>query len=407
MLKIIKTFTAVLVVSALATSAGAIDLATISPISTPQPQPDGVVNSLGWGASLDILPGGSLTMGGAPQFVSGDVTLSGNAHMGWYGHGNFELDDGTGAPQPNTVTIMDDATFEVDRNGAAHGYVGTTGMNTQGIGGFCFGLEWNQYSTVTIDQQGGTFISANPINGVDPWGPGLVMAHDATGGSDYVNHQYNLSGGVCLVSGITNLSSAPTGPTPAAGGTGNGLAPIFNFNGGTLRASQSDSTDPGDIANGWGDFMSNLYHAYVQAGGAIIDTQGFTNKINQALESGAPGDGGLTKLGGGILTLLIQSTYTGDTDVQAGVLSVGHAYLDDASSVSIAAGAQMDLNHGDTDVIFGLTFGGVGQGPGIYNSGNSGGFLTGTGSLQVIPEPATMGLLMFGGLGVLLKRKRR
>jgi len=42
---------------------------------------------------------------------------------------------------------------------------------------------------------------------------------------------------------------------------------IFNFNGGILQASQSDSTQAAAVAEGLGHFMGNLTHAYVQAGG--------------------------------------------------------------------------------------------------------------------------------------------
>ena len=359
---------------------------------------DGKVFRHNFGTELEITGNGSLTAGGAPQFLFGDITLRDNAAFNLYGWGNFELDDGTGSAQPTTMTILDNATFTVDRDGVANGYTATGGINTGGFGGggFSYGLEWNQYSTVTIDQQGGTVNLTNLIaDAGSPWGspgePGLVMSHGATGGAnaDYIDHKYNLRGGVLNVSGIINTSGVvPTGPTAAAGGTGNGFAPIFNFDGGTLRASQSDSDDPGVVGEGWNYLMSNLWHAYVEDGGAIIDTQDFTNSINQALEHdptlGATPDGGLTKLGSGRLILLQQSTYTGDTTVTDGVLEVMQRYLDDASSVDIADGSMMDLNFQGIDVIDQLFLNGVAQGPGIYDAGTDPDFFAGTGSLQVV-----------------------
>jgi len=357
-----------------------------------------------WGTEVEIKGNGSLTVGGAPQFLFGDITLRDNALMGWYGPGNFELDDGTGSPQPSTLTIMDNATFEVDRNGTAHGYTGTVGLNAQGykLGGFCYGLQWNQYSTVTIDQQGGTVNLTNLIADTgSPWSdiggggagvgmPGLVLAHEATGTEkEHIDHKYNLSGGVLNVSGVfCTTSFAPTGPSPAADGDGNGFAPVFNFNGGTMRASQSDSTDPNAVAEGWNHLMGNLWHAYVQEGGAIIDTNTFDASIDQGLEHdpdlGDTPDGGLQKLGDGTLTLLRTNTYTGDTTVDAGVLEVAHASLHDASSVSVGSGAMMDLNFTDTDRIAALNLDGVSQTVGFYNSGNAVAFLAGAGSLLVV-----------------------
>jgi autotransporter-associated beta strand protein len=241
------------------------------------------------------------------------------------------------------------------------------------------------------------------------------MAHGATGGADYINHKYNLRGGVLNVSGINNTSGVvPTGPTAAVGGNGNGFAPIFNFDGGTLRASQSDSDDPGVVNEGWNYLMSNLWHAYVEDGGAIIDTQDFTNSINQALEHdptlGATPDGGLTKLGSGRLILLQPSTYTGDTTVTDGVLEVMQLYLDDASSVAIADGSMMDLNFQGIDVIEQLILSGVAQGPGIYDAVTDPDFFAGTGALQVaqiVPEPSTFLLAVLGLVGMLVLDRRR
>ena len=355
-------------------------------IETDVTSTDGQYVRTDWGTELEIRGNGSLTSGGAMAFLFGDITLRDNARMNLYGHGNWELDDGTGAPQANTMTVMDNAVFTADRDGAAHGYTGTTGINTQGVGGFCFGLEWNQYSTVTFDQQGGTVNLTNPISDADPWGPGLVMAHGATGGGENIDHKYNLSGGVLNVSGVINIAAeAPTGPLASGG---NGYAPVFNFNGGLLKASQDDSPDPGVIAKGWNHLMGNLWHAYVKDGGAIIDTNTFDASIDQALEHdpdlGDDPDGGLQKLGDGILTLLQASTYTGDTTVNAGVLEILHDYLDDASSVSVLSGAMMDLDFTGTDDIAGLTLGGVPQAPGLYNSDTAGAYFTGRGSLRVV-----------------------
>ena len=361
-------------------------------IQTTVASEDGKVFRHNWVTELEIQGNGSLTVGGAPQCLFGDITLRDNAQMNLYGHGNWELDDGTGAPQANTMTVMDNATFTADRDGAAHGYTGTTGINTQGVGGFCFGLEWNQYSTVTFDQQGGTVNLTNPISDADPWGPGLVMAHGATGGGENIDHKYNLSGGVLNVSGVINIAAeAPTGPVASGG---NGYAPVFNFNGGMLRASQDDSEDAGVVANGWNHLMANLWHAYVQEGGALIDTQNFDCSIDQVLEHdpdlvGTP-DGGLLKLGDGTLTLLQESDYTGDTTVSGGILEILHAYLDDASSVSIASGADMILNFAGADTIGELILDGVPQAPGTYNVTTDPAYFSGTGSLLVFAYPGDL-----------------
>ena len=74
-----------------------------------------------------------------------------------------------------------------------------------------------------------------------------------------------------------------------------------------------------------------------------IDTQGYTVTISQALlhGTGTP-DGGLTKLGSGLLTLTGADTYTGPTTVSAGTLQLnGGAFATTAGTYSIASGATL------------------------------------------------------------------
>jgi len=82
------------------------------------------------------------------------------------------------------------------------------------------------------------------------------------------------------------------------------------------------------------------------------------------------------------------NAFTGNTTVNGGTLSLGTATLDDASAISIAGGATLELTHAATDTVNELYFNGVQQSPGTYNAANSGGRVTGTGSLLVTSGPA-------------------
>lgn len=107
----------------------------------------------------------------------------------------------------------------------------------------------------------------------------------------------NLNGGTLSVFGFSKVNT--TGNTS------------INLNGGTLKSLGN--------ATNWLDDLANTT-VNVGDGGAIIDTNGFTLTISEALV--ASGSGGLTKQGSGTLTLTGSSNYTGDTAVNAGSLII-------------------------------------------------------------------------------------
>lgn len=101
-----------------------------------------------------------------------------------------------------------------------------------------------------------------------------------------------------------------------------------------------------------------------------------------AIEDGT-GTLGLTKEGSGTQTLTGTLAYTGDTTVSGGTLSINSASLNNAATVAIANGAVLDLTHGAIDDVAALKFNNVTQAAGTYNSSNSGGYITGSGSIRV------------------------
>ena len=158
----------------------------------------------------------------------------------------------------------------------------------------------------------------------------------------------------------------------------NGSA-VFRFNGGVLRATQSDSIDPDVIKEGTTNLMGNLSHAYVGLGGARIDVATFSCGINQALEHdpalGATPDGGLRAMstgGPGTLALYKLSSFTGPLAIDAGV--------------------AVNLGYAGDQQVAGVSIGGVDQGTGTFGVGhkNPNGVFTGTGTVTVqLPPPPT------------------
>jgi autotransporter-associated beta strand protein len=184
----------------------------------------------------------------------------------------------------------------------------------------------------------------------------------------------NLDGGTFVAKQIIKGGAAASG--------------TLNFNGGTLKANTA--------ATG-ATFLQGMSAANVRDGGAIIDTNAQDITIAQLLQHSvidgdAAVDGGLTKNGTGKLTLSASNTFTGDTTVSAGTLSLAAAALADASEVIIESGAVLELTHSETDIVDSLTINGVAMANGVYGAIGSGAqfenaAITGSGKLQVGTNP--------------------
>ena len=132
----------------------------------------------------------------------------------------------------------------------------------------------------------------------------------------------NLDGGTLTTLRITHDTASAT----------------VNFNGGVLRAGTSNRA-----------FMQGLTNAYVQASGAVIDSQAYNITIGQSLTHdpalGSTHDGGLTKQGAGTLTLSAASTYTGDTNIEAGTLALtSGASIAQSKHITVQPGATLDVS---------------------------------------------------------------
>lgn len=218
---------------------------------------------------------------------------------------------------------------------------GTLNQTGNGIG---FNVGENGTGTLTVSGTGVLNLNSD----------GLYLSAEGTGTSD--SRAY-LNGGTIIAKRVIQRNFNASNYTE------------FHFNGGILRAQ------PGAFA----DFMSNHDLVTVDAGGAFIDSNGQIIAISQALG----GTGSLTKQGTGTLTLSGANSYTGNTTVSAGTLSLGTAYLANTATVTIAAGAVLNLTHGATDQVGALIIGGVSQPAGTYDATTNPGVITGTGKLQV------------------------
>ena len=266
-----------------------------------------------------------LNSGGSVEVSGGTLNISGTG--GWFPIGDTNGQTSTFTVSGGTVNIANNFGTEVGRLGG--------GVLTINSGSF----------------------SATDTSGI-----GFIVGDNQAGAAGVGT--VNLNGGTFTVNKITSLTANPN---------------KFYFNGAVLKPSATNAA--------WFGAPANL-STEVRNGGAVIDTNSFNVTLADDIVHSTVGgdnasDGGLTKAGAGILTLSGANTYTGSTTVNGGTLSLSTAYLSDSAAVVIGASGVLNLTHSGTDQVGSLTINGILKADGVYDSTNSGGFITGTGKLRV------------------------
>ncbi|MGC3959939.1 MAG: autotransporter-associated beta strand repeat-containing protein [Verrucomicrobiota bacterium] len=284
----------------------------------------------GGGNGTVNMTGGTFTKVGDGQFIVGDnstglfnqsgsSTLSINNEL-WIG----QAGGGTGVFNLTNGTVSIGSWLAVGRE-SGQGVLNIYGGSMTKSGGGNISITHNDNAHGTVNMYGGAFTNTTSETWV------------GENGGNTAKGEWNMYGGTAVL-GVVHLANASDvmGQMNLNGGsltateisTGNNAAPQreLNFNGGTLAAGANNA-----------NFIRNLSAANVQAGGAVINSAGYTIGISQALLDGGTG-GGLNKTGNGTLNLNGVNTYTGTTLVSQGALG-GTGTI--AGPVSVASGGTL------------------------------------------------------------------
>ncbi|MBK1881072.1 hypothetical protein JIN85_01525 [Luteolibacter pohnpeiensis] len=360
------------------------------------------------GGTLKIASGGSST---------GTLTLSDDSYVNVTSTNAVIVGGGGGSTA--SVTLNGNSYFNATK--IKMGDAGTTAS------GSTSSITLNDSSTMTLQQltvghySGGGTSTVTVNTGAKLTASSYVtLGRDDSATGTAVSSLINLNGGVLETQYVQNGSGTGTHLLTVDGGTVRALASVANFFPAGMNGSSAINTITTPVT--------------IAAGGMTFDTNGFNVGIGTVID----GSGGLNKIGAGDLTINSALTYTGETYVTEGSLSVGATGSLATSLISVASGSILSFDTGsgltnlttielasstavelfyDGDMTLeSLTLDGVEVDPGTYtiselNALGSSSSITFTSdafnaTLSIIPEPGCLTLTAFAGM-LLLRRSRR
>ncbi|MGC4015579.1 MAG: autotransporter-associated beta strand repeat-containing protein [Luteolibacter sp.] len=279
---------------------------------------------LNGGAGNGIYPKCPITINGAGVASTGGLYM--NAGVAHSTQGGL-----TFATAPSTVRVV--------------------GTGSASFGGF----DTNQTMITVASAASGTVF--DPGINLGGYGYGLNLA--VTAGSATATGDLIVNGNLLNI-GVDdfNINFSGTGSVVL-----NGASADFTTN---LRNNISVATGSLTFA-GNQDFAGGTYTGKLKLSSNAKVTYARTNTA-QTFSGVISGAGSFVKSGSSVLTLSAANTYTGNTTVTGGVLSLTLPYLADASDVAISTGATLDLATGASDTVHSLYIDGVLQVPGVWGA---------------------------------------
>jgi autotransporter-associated beta strand protein len=366
-----------------------------------------VANSISGAGTVTMAGTGVLTLSGTSTYT-GATTVS---------SGTLKATNGasTGNTNGAALTVASGATFDIGGNTTANNFnVGakTVHISGNGVGGTAGALansggatQNNAFNNITLDADAliaGARMDIGRTTTVSPRTLDLAN-HTLTLNMSGSQPIFSVLGGVSVTAGdIVVTGGGLNIETDASVGNVGGT---ITFNSGTIL--QVFRTTAGTITRPMIFKGNNIIGGGSNSGTVPTVNSDMTLEGNvtlQSLASGVPNDSnnslilagsigesggsfGITKVGINTVTLSGSLSYTGDTTISAGTLSLspisGPSTLSNMADVLIDSGAILNLNFTGQDTIRDLYLAGSPVSPGTYDQSNGLGFLTGAGALVV------------------------
>lgn len=260
------------------------------------------------------------------------------------GRGIIQIET-TGAGKPAsvlTVNAVNDCSFSGYFRNANSGTTGPLGLTKMGAGKLTLSGGNIKYTGVTTVSEGTFVLSDTTAFSSDITDNALLelsvsaswtLAKTISGGGQLIKS----GSGTLTLSGANSYSGGTTinaGKIVLSSAEAIGTSGTISMNGGTLQFSAGNTND-------YSGARLRLEDGKV----ATFDTAGRAVSFANALTTGSAATAGLTKAGGGTLTLSAANTYNGLTTVSGGELRVAHgnALGTTDAGVTVESGARVEL----------------------------------------------------------------
>jgi autotransporter-associated beta strand protein len=305
--------------------------------------------------NISIASGGTFTFLGSGNLDLGSSTINPNngTLMYWNIVSNILSTDGTIASGNTTITKIGAGTLVIGGSGTGSQF---SGIVNQGE------VDLQRSFGISVGTGGqGLLVQSN----------GIVKITDSSGNQisdgNYIQTRLN-AGGVLDLNGNTETLD------------------MLSMTNGVLRNSAVGATAILTVATNANSALAGILT--LTGTSNVFDVPDSASLLQIAGTLYVNGTGGLIKTGAGTAEILVTNEYGGDTTVSNGTLIIHFPTLTNTSTINIS-GTNSILNlafpNGETNTVSALVINGVAKPNGIYNATTDPNYISGSGSLQVIP----------------------